>query len=162
MSENEQIIISSKIDTKICVKSKLKSHLMLIIMWLLMNAFFVYLLFMQDIAFKYWFVAIPILGFDVLGILGVYNAISKELVRVADIGYVLTDKAIYCYHAGSYKNVTKISFEEISRFEKDKTDPTAFYLCSKDKSIKVEYLPNQTVWYTHIAKKVNFNNLEQK
>ena len=47
-------------------------------MWIIMNGFFVYLITLEELAYKYWFVAVPIVCFDILGILMIYTAVAKD------------------------------------------------------------------------------------
>ena len=152
---DETVLYKSKPSTKKCLTSKLKSNLMYILMWVLMNGFFVYLLLLQDIAKKYWFVGIPILCFDLLGLLALYTAISKEANRISDLEYVLTNKAVYYINNSSFKQIKRIYFNDITRFEKDSSNANVFYVCTKDDALKFEYLSNEDAFYSELAKKVN-------
>lgn len=155
IQNNEVVLYKSKPSVKVCILSKLKSYLMYIIMWLLLNGFFLYLMFLQDIVEKYWFVALPFACFDIIGLLMTYTSIAKETSRIADIEYFLTDKAVYFCDNSQFKIVRKFTYEEIVKFEKDKYNSNMFYVYSKNDVITFEYMSNQTVFYAELAKRVN-------
>lgn len=155
LDKDETVIASANPNVKMFAKNKLRSYWLYITMWALMNLFFVYLFFLQDISFKYWFVSIPIFGFDVLGVLAVYNSIAKHSNDIADIGYVYTNKALYAYNSGHNKMVNKIAYADVIGFEKAKEGTKGFYIHTKSNYIKVEYIDNEDFWYKEIVKRVN-------
>lgn len=155
LKNNETILYKSKPSIKKCVFSKLKSYLMYIIMWLLLNGFFVYLMLLQDIVKKYWFVALPFACFDVIGLLMTYTSISKETNRVANFEYILTDKAVYFCDNSPARIVRRFAYEEIVKFEKDNYNSNLFYVQSQNDVICVEYIANQADFYAELAKRVN-------
>lgn len=155
IEKGEKILITSKYSGKACTMSKLKSCLLYIIMWVLMNAFFIYLLLLEKLAYKYWFVAVPIICFDIVGILVLYNLIAKSINKIADCTYAITDKAFYLYNKGKYKQIKRFAFEDIILFEKDKTNAHIFYVCTKNDFIEVSFIENENEFYAQIAKMVN-------
>lgn len=152
INKDEKIIMTTSCSLKKCIGAKLLSN---IVMWLLMNGFFLYLITLQKIAYKYWFVCVPIIGFDVLGALAIYICIFKYYNSIADNNYILTDKAVYLYVDNTYKLNKRLSFESITRFEKDKSNPNIFYVCTKNDFIKIENIKNSNTFYSELAKMVN-------
>jgi len=120
-----------------------------------MDAFFVYLIFLQEIASKYWFVSIPIIGFNILGVVALYIGCARELSGLADKTYILTDKAIYFINHSSYKQTKRIAISDVARFEKDKSNSHIFYVCTQNDFIKVEYIENEMNFYSQLAKLIN-------
>lgn len=155
INDGETVLYKTKPSIKNCVLSKLKSYLIYIIMWAIMNGFFVYLILLQNIAKKYWFTGIPILCFDLLGLLIIYSSISKEANRIANMEYILTDKAVYFHDKYNYKQVKRFSFADITRFEKDKDNAHVFYVCIENDYITFEYMEKEDAFYSELAKRVN-------
>ena len=155
LDKDEQVIAITQTKLKMFTINKLKSYLIYIIMWLIMNAFFIYIYLMQEISNNYWFVCIPILGFDLLGLLAIFNSIAKPSNEIADIGYAYTNKALYMYNNGRHKYVNKILFTEVEGFEKAREGTKGFYVYSKTNVIKIEFIENEVFWYKEIAKRIN-------
>lgn len=154
LDKDEQIIASTKIKLKMFALNKLRSYLLYIIMWIIMNAFFLYLFFLQ-ISTQYWFVCIPIIGFDLLGLLAIFNSISKPANEMCDIGYAYSNKALYVYNEGRHKSVNKILYSDAIGFEKTREGTKGFFVYSKTNCIKVEYIESEDFWYKEIAKYIN-------
>ena len=155
LDKDEVVIGSTKSQVKYFTINKLKSYWLYIIMWLIMNAFFLYLYFLQEISNNYWFVCIPIIGFDLLGLLAIFNSIAKPANDMADIGYAYSDKALYMYNTGRHKYVNKILYSDVVGFEKAKEGTKGFYVYSKTNVIKIEFIENEAFWYKEIAKRIN-------
>ncbi len=155
IDSGEEVIIESKSSLKKCTGAKLKGFLILFIMWLAMDVFFCYLIFQQQIAGKYWFVSIPIIGFNILAILSIYISVAKEYTRVADFKYILTNKAVYFCDDSAHKQIKRLAIENITRFEKDKASSSTFYACTDKDFIKFEYLENSQEFYSQLARTVN-------
>lgn len=155
MDKDEQVIASTKINLKMFIINKLKSYIVYIFMWFIMNAFFIYLFFMQNISTQYWFICIPIIGFDLIGMLAIFNGIAKPSNDMADIGYAYTDKALYMYNTGRHKYVNRILFSEVDGFEKAQEGTKGFFVYSKTNFIKIEFIENEAFWYKEIAKRIN-------
>ena len=152
---NEIVKNSTTCSTKLCFFSKLKSFLIYIIMWIIMNGFFVYLITLEELAYKYWFVAVPIVCFDILGILMIYTAVAKDANRLSNYSYVLTDKAIYFYDDGEHKQTKRIALDNVTHFERDKNNSHIFYVCTQNDFIKFEYVLDENNFYMQLAKSVN-------
>lgn len=155
MEKDEQVIASTKVNLKMFALNKIKSYMLYIIMWVIMNGFFVYLFLMQQISNQYWFVCIPIIGFDLLGLLAIFNSIAKPSNEMADIGYVYTNKALYSYNIGRHKSVNRIAYADAKGFEKTGDGTRGFYVYAETNTIKVEYIDNEDFWYKEIAKYIN-------
>lgn len=153
--KDEIIIGATTTDTKRFALNKIRSFWLYIVMWIIINLFFVYLYFLQDISHEYWFVAIPILGFDLIGVLAIYNSVMKQVNEIAEIGYVYTNKAIYVYNSGHNKMVNKILYTDVTGFEKAKEGTKGFYIYAHANCIKIEHLDNENFWYKEIVKQIN-------
>lgn len=151
---NETILYEAKANLKQCIKSRLSAWLLMIVMWVIMDAFFVYLILLKSISINYWFVAIPVIGFNVLAMLMFFVDVSREQNRVADITYILTDKAVYYINNGGFKQNIRFSIQDIVKFEKDKNSVHTFFVCVKDNFFKVEYISDGG-FYAQMAKLVN-------
>lgn len=155
VNTNENVLLTAKYSVKACAVSKLKACSLYIFMWVIMNAFFVYLTLLEKISYKYWFVSVPIICFDIIGILALYNFISKSINKIAEYTYVITDRAFYFYNGGKYKQLKRFSFQDITYFEKDKRDSHIFYVCSKNDYVEVAYIQNEVEFYSLLAKMIN-------
>jgi len=131
---------------------KVQAVFIFIFMWIAMDAFFIYLLTLKDMSSTYWFVAIPIVFFNVLGGLSLWVNMAKGQNEIADICYICTNKAIYLVNEYGYKNVSKIDFTEITKVEKS-IKGEGFVVCSEFKSINVAYIHNIMEWYKEIEKR---------
>lgn len=128
--------------------------MLVIVMWLILDAFFVYLMLLKNISINYWFISIPMIGFNVLAIMSLFIDISREQNRVADITYILTNKAVYYINNGGFKQNIRVPIEEITKFEKDRDGVHTFFVCTKDNYFKVEYISDGG-FYSQMAKLVN-------
>lgn len=149
--EDESVLYSEKTNISMFVKRKLLGMLPLIVMWILLDAFYIYLTTLNSIANKYWFILIPIVGFNIIALVCVYVSIAKNCILVESIGYVFTNKGIYKYDDSGYKNVDVILFEDLIDFEKNKNSLGGFIIRSEYKTIVLNDFKDVKVWYTKIA-----------
>jgi len=148
---DETVLFSEKVKLSMFVKRKIISMLPLGIMWILLDVFYIYLTTLNSIADKYWFIMIPIIGFNIIAVLSVYVSIAKACILVEHIGYVFTNKGIYKYDDSGYKNIDVILFEDLIGFEKNKNAFSGFIIRSEFKSIVLNDFKGVNMWYTKIA-----------
>ena len=61
----------------------------------------------------------------------------KDFEDIKSTAYIVTDKAVYYYKDGKFKDLIRISYEEIITVEKSDYYYDGFYIASENKTIKV-------------------------
>ena len=78
----------------------------------------------------------------------------KNRKEMEKTGYCLTDKAIYYYCDGIYKQLNRIGFDEVIAIEKSEYLMDGFYIATQTKTIKINNIKNQQKMFDVLANRM--------
>ena len=103
---------------------------------------------------EFWLVLIPVCGFNLLIIWTYIFKVLKEYTEKKESGYVLTDKAIYSYSNGKYKQLNRIALEDIVVVEKSEFIYDGFYVASLNTNIHITNIKEERELFDILIKYV--------
>lgn len=153
INAGETVERTEKQTRRACLKNSLMANLFYIILWIGFDIFFIYVISMKGVTEKFWFVTISVAGLNLVR-LWVYVFNCFKLFAEADATtYIFTDKAVYYYYNGKFKDLKRIGYEEIITLEKSEYYYDGFYVASADKMIKVVNT-NEVELFAFMGKKI--------
>lgn len=120
-----------------CLKNSLMANLFYIILWVGFDIFFIYIISMKSVTEQFWFVTISVGGLNLVRIWVYFFNCLKSFSEADATKYIFTDKAVYYYNNGRFKDLKRISYEEIITIEKSEYYYDGFFVGSADKTIKI-------------------------
>lgn len=143
IDKSEVVKENFKYSVKASLKNSLMANLLYVILWVAFDAFFIYLISLKTITQEFWLVLIPVCGFNLLIVWVYIFKMLKEYANQKNAGYVLTEKALYYYQDGLYKQLIKINLQDIAVVEKSEYIYDGFYVASLDSFIYVKNIQKE-------------------
>lgn len=119
------------------LKNVLMANLFYIVLWIGFDIFFIYVISTKGVTEQFWFVTISVAGLNLLKIWMFVFKCLKDFAEVKTTAYAITDKAVYFFNDGKFKDYKRIAYSEIITIEKSEYYYDGFYIASADKFIKV-------------------------
>lgn len=154
INKDEKIEINAELNIGTNIKNSIMSNLIYIIMWLAFDVFFIYIMTLEKVQKDFWFVLIPVCGFNLLILWTYVFKLLRIKGEIKDTGYILTNQAIYYYADNKYKQLKRISFEDIVVVEKSEFVFDGFYVASKNETIHVKNIKEEKEMFDILIKKV--------
>lgn len=154
INENEVIEINAECKVGSQIKSTLLANLMYIILWVAFDVFFVYIITIESIQQDFWFITIPVCGFNLLIVWTYVFKVLKEKASLKGTGYILTDKAFYYYADNKYKQLQRIDLQDIITVEKSEYIADGFYVASLTNNIHVKNIQEEKELFDALVQKV--------
>lgn len=155
VSDDETLEEVYKFSKSIYLKGSLLANLIYTIMWIAFDIFFIYIMCIENVSQKFWFVIIPICGLNIIKIWMYIFKVLKDINDNKQSGYALTDKAVYYYNDGKYKELKRISFEEIVALEKSEYYSDGFFVATLTNVIHVKNIAEQKELFETLTEKIN-------
>ena len=155
IKDGEVIEFTAESSTSQHIKNSIISNIMYIVLWLAFDVFFIYIISKENISQQFWFITIPICGLNLLRVWVYVFDILKKKTEIAKTGYCLTNKALYYFSDGKYKELKRIGFEEIVAVEKSEYLCDGFFVASLDKTIQVINIKEEKELFEIMIKKIN-------
>ncbi|MBQ9786504.1 MAG: hypothetical protein IJW25_03445 [Clostridia bacterium] len=138
IDEKEVIDINAEVNVSKYIKNVLLANIIYIILWIAFDIFFIFLMTKDAVSSKFWFVSLPICGFNIIRLWAFISKILKEVKEIKDTGYVLTNKAIYYYSNNKYKELKRIALEDIVAVEKSEYMLDGFFVATQTATIHIK------------------------
>lgn len=155
IDEKEVIEVNAKFSAKTHVKNVLMSNIIYIMLWVAFDIFFAYLMTKDSINTQYWFMIIPLCGLNLIRIWVFVLKLMKEITDQKDTGYILTDKAIYYFSDGKYKQLIRIDLNDIVAVEKSEYISDGFYVATITSTIHINNVKEVNTLFNALIENVN-------
>lgn len=154
INNDEGIESTYNYSKKAYIKNCILENLLYIFLWVAFDVFFVYMMLIESVKTEFWFVILPVGGFNLLTIWLLSFIIIKNITRKKNTGCILTDKAIYLFNKGTYKELKRIGFDEVVVLEKSDYICDGFYVASKTNHIHVKNITNEKELFEKLVEKI--------
>lgn len=154
LDKDEKILFQTKKQKKLYFKNYLSSIFMFIIVWVLLDAFFIYLMTIKDVSMKYWYLAIPVAGFNALSLLIMWSNFVRHTDGMSSHVYAITNKAVYSFNNHKGIDIKKILFKDITSLKKDEENNT-FIVASATSLIEFKYIEDVNGYFNELSKHIN-------
>ena len=153
INEGEEIEVVASQSKQAYLKNSLLANIIYIILWIGFDIFFVYVITMDGVKEQFWYMTISVIGLNVLRIWTYVFKCLKDFSELKVV-YILTDKAVYLYSDGKFKDLKRLAYEDIITLEKSEYYYDGFYVAGKGCTIKIINTPQEAELFTKLANKL--------
>jgi len=154
INDDEVIELNLERSPKKLLLNSIMANIMYIILWIGFDVFFIYIMTKESVSQQYWFIMVPVCGFNLIKIWVYALKTMKDISEIKHSGYALTNKAFYYYSNGKYKELKRIEFKDIVVLEKSEYMFDGFYVASLDKHIHVNNINDMKEMFEELQEKI--------